>query len=269
MSPNEIQVVFTLLTGTLILLIMGAFIIILLLLFKHRQRKNSQEKAQLQATYEQTIYKAQLEVQNQTLQRVGQDLHDNVGQLLTLTRLYLNMTEDLLPPGPAHQKITLANDMLVQSITEVRALSKTLDSQFIENFGLVDSMTHELDRLSKTGRFTTTLHVTGEVYSLGFQREIILFRIAQELFNNIIKHANAHSLVVNMAYGTNGFSVEITDDGTGFDYEQALLKQADISGSGLRNIVHRVRLINGQCHFRSAPGTGTTVTINLVITADK
>lgn len=80
-------------------------------------------------------------MQNQTLQRVGQDLHDNIGQLLTLTRLHLNVTEEMLPEGDIQKQIMIAGEVLNQSITEVRALTKSLDADFVKDFGLVEALT--------------------------------------------------------------------------------------------------------------------------------
>ena len=257
------EVIITAIVGTILFLILVVLIFGITGLYLRRRIHYIKEKAALQFSYEQAILQAQIEVQNQTLQRIGQDLHDNIGQLLTLTRLYLNVAEDLIVEGEARQQIIQANDILNQSITEVRALTKSLDSDFIKDFGLVEGLTHELKRLEKTGRFYTQLNVSGDTYLLGFQREIIFFRVTQELLNNTIKHSGASSISISIEYGHNEFVITITDNGKGFDYDATINQHMEASGAGLRNIRHRIELIGGTCIFCSGPAVGTTVKLSV------
>lgn len=247
--------------STVIFVLFAVFIVIFLLLFQQRQLQNVREKAALEAAFEQEILQSQVEVQNQTLQQVGHELHDNIGQLLSLTKLHLNTLADETLPHSAATRITDVSAVVDLTIREVRALTKSLDVDFIRQFGLVSSLRHELDRLQQTGRFDTDLLIGGEVYSLGFQREIVLFRIMQEALNNSIKHAHASRITLSMTYQPDELTLTITDDGQGFDLRDLENRALEESGAGLRTMQRRAELIGGTCHLRSEAGRGTCITL--------
>ena len=265
MQPGKIQLVLVILIGTLLLVVLCALIIIFLFLFKSKQRRNLEETAALRTVYEQEILRSQVEVQNQTMQHIGQDLHDNIGQLLTVIRLNLNILEESLPDGELLQRIVNTNQIASQTITEIRALTKSLDGDFVQEFGLVNGLTHELNRLQKMLRYTTRLNVGGEPYPLGFQQEIVLFRVVQELISNTIRHARADRIEIQLNFLPQVLDLTMTDNGNGFDYEAVVQRSSAQTGSGLRNIQRRIRLIGGTCTFQTAPGSGTTVVIQLPV----
>jgi signal transduction histidine kinase len=121
-----------------------------------------------------------------------------------------------------------------------------------------------LQRIRKTKKFTTEITLKGEPYTLGYEREIILFRIFQEFLTNSIKHSEAKNLLVQLDYGHENFSLVLLDDGKGFDFEKAVTHKLLDSGAGLRNIRRRCELINALCHFETAPGQGTKIRIELL-----
>jgi two-component system NarL family sensor kinase len=252
---------------TIVFLILAAFIVSFALLFQRRQIKNMQEKQALQAQFEQASLQSQIEIQNETLQAVGQDLHDNVGQTLTVVRLYLNTLEEENQQSALQGYIEQSNELVDKAIQSLRALSKSLDSFAIKEFGLVDSISHELNRLEQSKKFATTINAQGEPYSLGYNIEIILFRITQETLNNAIKHARATQISVFIQYGGSMFILEIKDNGIGFDQAIVNNQQLDKTGSGLRNMQRRAQLIGGECVFDSQLGIGTTIRIQKRISA--
>jgi two-component system NarL family sensor kinase len=156
-----------------------------------------------------------------------------------------------------------ANEMVGQAINDLRELSKSLDADFVNEFGLEQSTTHELSRIRKTRRFQTHFSSNGEPFSMGQQKEIVLFRIVQEILNNAIKHSRAKNINVAFDYTESTFSLTVADDGVGFDWRLLQQKELSNSGSGLRNIQRRVNLIGGTCEFDSVPGQGTTITIRI------
>ena len=115
--------------------------------------------------------------------------------------------------------IKQTNEIITQSISDLRALTKSLDGDFVKDFGLEESISHELQRIRKTRRFQTEISVLGEKRKLGYEREIVLFRIVQEILNNALKHSKAKNLTIILHYFTDSFTLTVNDNGKGFDLE--------------------------------------------------
>lgn len=261
MSAEVSEVVLIVLAGTFLMLLLVTFIVSFFFLHQRRQLQNRQEKANLHAQHQQEILQVQLEIQNQTLQHISGELHDNIGQLLTLVRLKLNMleVEETITP----KQIEEVNEVVEKTIYELRGLSKSLDGDFVKNFGLVESLSHELGRIRSTGKYQTEILTEGEVYRLEGQKEIVLFRVMQEILSNTLKHAKAKYIKVTLQFTPAHFSLTVQDDGKGFDYEAVLGREMSQSGAGLRNIQRRTEMLGGTCSFQTAQGEGTKVHIQL------
>ena len=263
MQPTESGILLITILGSLVLIMASTFIITFLFYFRDKQIINIQEKANLQSQFAQEILKSQIEVQNHTLQQLGQELHDNIGQLLSVAKINLNILEEAALDSENHEYIKQTNDIISQSINDLRALTKSLDGDFVEQFGLQQSLSEELQRIRKTKKFETEITIEGEAYSLGYEREIILFRIFQEFLNNTIKHSRAKNINVQLMYDSEDFRLRLSDDGKGFDYNEIMARKINQSGSGLRNMARRCELIGGKCEFKSDIGRGTQIEIIL------
>lgn len=249
-----------------LLLMSVFFIIIIVALFKKRQSYYHQEKVNLQIQYQQEILQAQIEIQHQTMQQIGRDLHDNIGQLLSVMSIHLDVLEEETDEKTKSQ-IIATSKILQQTIADVRGLSKSLDGDFVKNFGLVESLSHELQRIRATGKYQTEILIEGDIYRLNRENEVMIFRVAQEILNNILKHAAAKNIQVTLHYGFEQFNLTVQDDGKGFDFEQVLNREMDKAGAGLRNIQHRTALLNGTCSIETAQGQGTKIQLQIPISA--
>ena len=249
-------------TSTIVLLLLASFITVFFFIFQKRQIQNIQEKAALKTAYDQEILKSQIEVQNQTLQHIGQELHDNIGQLLSVAKINLNILEE--SENEELDFIKQTNEIITQSISDLRALTKSLDGDFVKDFGLEESISHELQRIRKTRRFQTEISVLGEKRKLGYEREIVLFRIVQEILNNAIKHSKAKNLTIILHYFVDSFTLKVNDNGKGFDLENINQKNLSQAGAGLRNMQRRMELIGGKCSISSEIGKGTEVLLSMI-----
>lgn len=260
LNYKETEVIFTFLAAILILLFLIIFIVIFAFLFQRRQIKHRQEKALLKAQYEKEILQSQIEVQNSTLKYIGQELHDNIGQLLSVAKINMGVMEESLEEKNFDDfafNFHQANDLVTDVINEVRGLSKSLDDNSVQEFGLTDSIAHELQRIRKTRKFATDLVIEGEKFTLGYEREIILFRIVQEILNNSLKHSGAEKIEIGIQYTADSFILIVADNGRGFDYEETMSKELSESGSGLRNINRRAALIDFDSELISQKEEGT------------
>lgn len=247
---------------TLFLLIVSVGIIMLVLVYQKRQLQYLKDKEQLKINFEKEILESKLEIQEQTVKNISQEIHDNIGQILSLAKLTIN-TMDCSQPVLLQEKINDSKQLIGKAIQDLRDLSKSLDSDYVTEMGLIKSIEYELQLIKKTGTIETDLVTDGTFYRLPNQHELILFRIFQEVINNVIKHSKASSVVVNVCYMPGIFSLTIKDNGLGFD--TAFINNIEMkkSGLGIKNIQSRSRLIGANCNIRSEPERGTTVKIIL------
>lgn len=251
--------------GTVSFVIIIVFLVSFIGLYQKKRFQYQAEKTALKNSYEREILESQLAVQNSTLQQVGQELHDNVGQLLIVAGFNLRTLKQKAQKTDLLDQIQQTDEIIRQALNDIRALTKSLDGEFVNQFGLLESLTHELDRLNKTQQIQAELTVVGESYSLSHEHEIIIFRIVQESLSNTLKHAEARNIRVQLTFLPSRLIMEIEDDGKGFDLAEVMSRKLSGSGAGLKNMQRRARLIGGTCDFHSVIGQGTKITITTPI----
>lgn len=261
MSDTYYRQIFTIvIVGSFITLLVVAFSISFVYLYQKRHFGFLQEKQKLQSQFQEELLKTQLEIQEQTFKTISEEIHDNIGQTLSFIKLSVNRVHTMLPE-PEREKLTESKDLLSKVITDLRALSKTLNTDFIQQIGLAGAVKQQLDLLQRSEIYQTRLDIEGEQEKYPVQRELVLYRVIQELLNNIVKHADAATIYVRMEYLADKLSVLVRDDGKGFDV--AALRQTTSQGLGLRNMFNRIGLVQGAIHIDSQQGRGTTVNIEL------
>lgn len=207
--------------------------------------------------FEQTLLKTQLEIQEQAFTYISQEIHDNIGQILSLVRLNLNTFGNQV----SEERINQTDDLLGKAIKDLRDLSHNLQNNRIHSIGIIESVRQLLISLEKTGQFQTTFRTSDNFHILDANTDIILYRMIQEIINNIIKHAAANSIDIEISNANNITSVRISDNGIGFD--TTLINQVSRPGIGLQNIINRAKMINTTVDVNSSPGNGTTITLHI------
>ena len=247
---------------TIFLIIVATGIIMLVLVYQKKQLQYLREKEQLKVTFEKELLESKLEIQEQTLKNISQEIHDNIGQILSLAKLTIN-TINFDEQETLQEKINDSKQLIGKAIQDLRDLSKRLDTDYVTDMGLIKSIEYEFQLIKKTGNYETDLIQQGNPYRLSHQHELILFRIFQEVINNIIKHAKASSITVNVSYFPDNFLFQVKDNGHGFD--PSSINRADIekSGLGIKNMENRSRLMGANFNIESEPAIGTTVKISL------
>lgn len=224
--------------------------------YRKKQKEYGYRQERLQQEFKEELLTAQLEAQEQTLRTLSQELHDNIGQVLSLVKLNVSMI-DLSGAGlQAEAGLKEVKALINTAIGDLRNISKTLNSEYVKENDLEGSIQRELGSLSKTKRFETSLNMeTPGPIDIDPERRLIVFRIVQEALNNIVKHAAASSIHVRMAMESQSLSIAIRDNGKGFDVRHTP------KGLGLLNLQHRAMLIGSRLEIDSAPGKGTLVTL--------
>jgi two-component system NarL family sensor kinase len=249
MSEQENLFLLILFGGIFFAFLMSAFVIAMVFIHRQRQVQNRQKLDHLKTEYEKTILNIENEIQQETLTHIGRELHDNIGQLLSLAKLNLNSTK---PEKQAEGK-TYIN----QIIKEVRLLSKTLNLDWVESVTLEDFIQQQLDKIQGTGFCQTSLDSDFSFQELKKDQKMVLIRVIQECLNNAIKHAQPEHLRIQMAKNSTFREINIIDDGLGFDTNQKS------EGSGMFNLTKRMETIGGKFKLTSTVGKGTHIILEL------
>ncbi|RSK33817.1 ATP-binding protein [Hymenobacter metallilatus] len=233
------------------------------LLISRRHLRREVEFVQERQRMERRHSKAILDAEQNERRRVGADLHDSVGQLLSAAKITLGALRRRLSLTDATHQELFGNsmDMLDEAVREVRSISHNLVPTTFTRHGLVQAVRTLLDRL-RLGpcHLQIQLEVTGlQDHQLDSTLENILFRILQELIHNVTKHAQATELIVRLTCQPSELHISIIDNGVGFN--PVLLKEG--AGIGLRNVASRVAYLNGELAICSGEGTGTSTTLKI------
>lgn len=220
-------------------------------------KSKSKEKLRL---HQQELLHAKLEIQEQTYFNISQELHDNIGQVLSIVKMTMNTVGKMVSDA-AKDKITESVVLLSKAIQDIRDISKTLNTDFLNEIGLPGAIDQQLQVLKRTGLYSTELSVNGNEDQYQPEKNLLIFRVVQELLNNIVKHANADKIVVSINYEIEKLIIRVRDNGKGFDTE--LQRSYPNKGLGLRNIHNRLKLIKSSISFQSEPGKGTSAIIEI------
>jgi two-component system, NarL family, sensor kinase len=258
MQNAKDQVIFTIIAVIIILLFLGVLFLVMLFYYNNKKGQMSKEQQLMRATFEKQLLESKLEIQEQTFDMISQEIHDNVGQILSLAKVQLGIMEqkqsvdgELL--GGVKESISLA-------MTELRDIAKSLNSQRIQQLSLQDSINQEIRRINRSGFIKVSSDVQGTEKNIPDQHKLIAFRIVQEGLQNIIKHAGASDVNVTIRYMDDSMFITIFDNGVGFNPETELKKR---EGLGLQNILRRATLVGGKADIMSKPGEGTTLKIQM------
>lgn len=243
--------------ASVIFLIAPVSLIAFVMLYNNRKKRHEQEKEWLKTNFENELLKSQMEVQEQTMQNVASNLHDNIGQLLSLLVVTLSTIK---PEQPLRipEKIDSASQLAKRSIKELRQLSRLMYGQELIRMGLAEAIAFELDYLKTAGLHTIAFNNNYKSKAGQTDRDIILFRIFQELLNNTVRHAEATAIDVSIDHTDQYLKLTIKDNGRGFNEND---QPNEKKGMGLFNIKKRVALIAGNIDIITSPANGTEIKI--------
>ena len=259
MEKESIEIPGLLFVSIALILVLAVGFCLMFFIFFAKRRQHFRQKKILEVQFQKELLQTQIEIQEQTLKTISQEIHDNVGQVLSLAKLNLG-TFETMESESNQVKINDTKQLVSKAINDLRDLSRSLHGDKIAELGLQESIASELKILQNTGQYLTALTITGNNYKLEPQKEMVLFRIVQESLNNAIKHAKAKNIHINLLYQQELFSLIISDDGSGFD--PAVLQSAE-TGIGLKSMQNRAALIGATFTLNSQNGNGTSITIEL------
>lgn len=230
-------------------------------LAEKNERIRHQENEELLKKQELAAFNAMLEGQEKERKRIARDLHDRIGSMLSMVKIHFKSVEDNLEALKSNNKeqYTKANQLLDEACDEVRKVAHDMVSGVLMKFGLVSALKNLCSSVQSTGQLKMELIDFGLDERLDYEYEINIYRIVQELLSNVLKHAEATEMTIQLLKKEETIHMIVEDDGKGFIIESPEFEQ----GMGLKNIKSRVFKLDGELSIDSGKGAGTTITIDL------
>jgi two-component system sensor histidine kinase UhpB len=198
----------------------------------------------------------QLRAQEEERKRVARDLHDEVNQALTAVLLRLEALTQVAPPR-LRDDLTETKGLANQAMGELLQLARQLRPTALDDHGLIPAIEEQLRRFKAQHGIDTRLETEGDLEDLGSDQQLVLYRVTQEALNNVVRHAGASSVSVEIARRDGSVALEVTDDGAGF------VVGKESRGLGLDGMAERARLVDGDFEIEAAPGRGTTLRLRV------
>ncbi len=209
-----------------------------------------------------------LTAQERERQRIAHELHDELGQAMAALKMQVGAIERHLPDTPPEvlkEKCHAVREFINGIIESVRRLSKDLSPVVINDLGLEAAIDYLASNFAKYHQIPITLDLVEMDSAFSKESQRLIYRIIQEAFTNISKHADAKQIYIAAERHADTMTFVIQDDGRGFDVEATMAKRSTERGMGLATMAERVRILGGRIEFDSTPGRGTTVTFTVPI----
>ncbi len=261
---QQAEIVIFIIIANVLFLVFIVGIILFILQYKKRKVSHKKEKDMITETHAKELLSTQLEMQTQTMQHIGREIHDNVGQKLTLASLY---TQQLAFENKApliNGKIENISSIINESLSELRQLSKSLTDDRITENSIYQLLHQECNIINDLKECKVTFTCLEKNIQLPYQTKSILLRIVQEFIQNSIKHAKCENITVSLQKLSTSITLILQDNGKGFDKNTISQK-----GIGLSNMKKRTEIIGGIFSLESNLGVGTTLSIEIPMINNK
>ena len=251
-------------TSLVLIGIAGMFLLIIsfLLAFNMSQRRKFEFKQQVQKLHEQQqnqLIEAAVRSEETERHRISEELHDEVGALLSATKLYLNSIAPATLNEKDQELLIKTSELLNESIGKVRSISHNLHSGILKELGLHEAIRSFVQKIGQSSSLETSAFLDDGYQTSSPENDISIYRIIQELSNNIIKHGKATTLEIHATLQDDTLVFTMRHNGNGLSQEAFERLRYESAGLGLKNIQNRIILLKGQIHFESQPGNHTVV----------
>ncbi len=247
------------LAGTIVFTVFAVMMTVFLVIHKQRQNRSRLERQQLEFAYNSALLKTKIEMQEQALQFVSQEIHDNIGQVLSFSCLQLSNLKNQMQDQNAKSMLGENLDIIRQAVKELRLLSHSLNTSLIEKRDLEDAIEAELNRIRAFSPIKCDLEVDGNAMDLNPETRLLIFRIIQEALQNVIKHAEATAVNIHINYQPHGLQLSIRDNGKGMDTRRS----GQSYSLGMDNMHQRATLLQGRLDVLSDGKSGTEILLKV------
>ncbi len=239
----------TILLGTVVVLALVLTIIVFVIFYQQRVYRFNKKLQQVEEEKQQAMLNASIRFQEEERQRIAADLHDDAGPLLATIRLYLN--ENLINQDPPTQlqSIYNAKQLIDDAIQLIRNISHSLMPPTLKNFGLESAVNDLFQKITGSGSVHASARFHDYKMRLKVEQESLVFRIVQELVNNVIKHSNAGFIHLTQNISNGSMFFRLHHDGVGLVQAEFEKLNHSALGLGLKNISSRTKVLNGSIFF--------------------
>lgn len=241
----------------IMLFVLALSVIVFFIIYQKRLLGQQKKHQQLESDYQKDLLKTAIQSEENERVRIGKELHDDVGALLTTTKLYLNQisadisTEEL--EGTTNKMRSLF-DMMIMS---VRNISQDLRPVILEKLGIIEAVESLVQTLNDSGEIQVSF-TDSTIHRIDASKELNIYRIIQELINNTLKHAQASQISIAFLNEGNQLIINYEDNGIGLQTEKLKHKK----GIGLKNIESRLSVLSGTINFKNQQ-SGTRIEISI------
>lgn len=216
------------------------------------------EKRVIQETHQKELLQTQVEVQQQTMQQIGREIHDNVGQKLTLASLYAQQIDYENKFPELKDKIASVGSIINESLQDLRELSKSLTSDSVNEKNIVDAIKQQCEIANQLKSCAIHFNASQSKIILREKDAIVLVRVVQEFLQNSFKHSKCKNIYVNLFQESVYCNLILQDDGVGF-----IVDRETNNGIGLINIKKRLELLDATYNLESKNNNGTKLSISI------
>ena len=259
MTVESNSINFIYLIGTLGMILLALSIFFFFVTYQKKMLKKQLELNETRAKQHEEILRNTITAQEKERKRIAQDLHDEVGAMLSVVKLNVGRIEKKSEEEIAKKLAAETKTYLDDVITQVRRISRSLLPPSLEKLGLFFAIEELANWVNKADQLKIECWKSGEQFRFDTKKELAVFRIVQELLNNAIKHSGASVIQINARFSpNNNLLISVTDNGKGFE-----LKEKMVTGLGLKNLESRSQIMGAKFKLKSIPGFGTTAIIYL------
>ena len=220
---------------------------------QRKKLKHHQAMLQLQESQQNQLIEAAVRSEEIERHRIAETLHDEVGAILSSAKLHLQAIKTASLDSHDQQLYEKGKELLNDGIQKVRGISHNLHSNILKEFGLNEAVRHFVNMLSKESVLKTETSLDDSYKTDNPENDISIYRMIQELINNIMKHAAAKEMNITSSFDDHGLSINIYHDGTGLSQQQFESFRYKKEGLGLKNIQNRIILLKGEVAFDAKP----------------
>ena len=266
MQLAAVNIPWVLIAGTIGMLLMVMAIIFFVIIHQRKVINYQLELKEITEDQQNKLTVAAIESEEAERKRISSELHDEVGALLSAVKLYLNQIEPVhLNNEKKIEALNHSKDLLDEAVKTVRNISSNLQPVIIADFGLESTIQHFCDKINQPGVLSVSLTVQDALVRLSPDKDLAIFRIIQELTNNIIKHAHSSSIHFSLVQKVDTIEIYIEYNGNGMDHEEYENKLYQVQGLGLKNIQNRLNILKGYVFYEKSDNLTNTITVRLPV----
>lgn len=244
--------------GTVGMLFLAGGIFFFFVTYQKRLLRKQLELTEVKQRQQAEIIKHTIQSQEKERKRIAQDLHDEVGAMLSVVKLNVSRIERKMEETKTKELTGETKSYLDDVILQVRRISRGLLPPSLEKLGLFHALEEMARWVNKSDELEIECWKSGEQFRFDPKQELALFRVVQEILNNAIKHSGAQLVVLKLRFTDRSLSIVVNDNGKGFNVEERMN-----SGLGLKNLENRTEMAGARFKLKSLLGKGTTAIIHL------